>query len=68
MPSTHHLTNEQHAATVEALISKGFTRTDAVFLTTALDAGRRASTLRDEIGTFGLEQLDAAMARLHSPA
>ena len=63
----HTFTNEQHSRIVESLIAKGFTRTEAVFLTTCLDAGRRSSSLRDEIGTFGLDQLDAALDRLQGP-
>jgi hypothetical protein len=49
---------------VDGLMNKGFNREQAVFLSRCIAAGRESSKLRDEIGTFGLDKLDAALANI----
>ena len=43
------------------LINKGFTREQAVFLSRCILAGRQSSSLRDEIGSFGMGKLEDAI-------
>jgi hypothetical protein len=58
------ISNKAHSELVNGFIIKGFSRRDAVFLTTAIAAAYGTSKLRDEIGSYGMEQLDAALSGL----